>query len=346
MTPNDNFDWLLDSYGPDGDAEQFFALGRELEQAGQLELAATAFDRAYGLNPTSTKIQEFRQMVLDELAVEENGIHFRYIPAGTFLMGSEDGDDDEKPVHPVKLDSYWLSETPLSWAKFCELMKFYPPPAGYPDEDYDPPWISYSGADDQAKLNRREHWLANLVLVQDIQSYYCEHKTGETAEFNEKPMVAVEYEGTQALSEMLTNDDVEYRLPTEAEWEKAARGGLIGAAYAWGNEPPTHDTCDFGNFRKFAIQNMKAFPPNGYGLYAMCGGVWEWVSDLYDAQYYASSPRENPTGPSMGEEHVLRGGAWTDDPEAVTVSFRMSYKYSGTPTIGFRLCRVNRGVFP
>ncbi len=372
MTPNDNFDWLLASYELEGDAEQFFALGRELEQAGQLELAATAFDRAYSLNPASTKIQEFRQMVLDELAVEENGIQFRYIPAGTFLMGSEDGDPDELPVHPVKLASYWLSETPVSWGVFCQLMDFLPPPDGVPDGYYEQRQALYQEPNyHYSQLNKRDQWLYGLGANGRIRMQYCEDETIRAHDwhvhsphsqhmfgsaprehderpigYTEKAMVAVDFEGTQALCEALTNEFVQYRLPTEAEWEKAARGGLIGAAYAWGNESPTADACDHDNFNRFSIRKMKAFPPNSYGLYAMCGGVWEWVSDLYDAQYYTNSPLENPTGPSMGEEHVLRGGAWTDDPEAVTVSFRMSRQWSGTPTIGFRLCRVSRLVFP
>lgn len=372
MNPTDNFDWLSDSHGLDGDAEHFFALGRELEQAGQLELAATAFDRAYGLNLTSAKIQEYRDMVLDELAVEEHGIQFRYIPAGTFLMGSEDGDHDEKPVHPVKVDGFWLSEAPISWGIFCHLMGFLPPPEGIPDGYYEQrqalhqePNFHYSN------LNKRDQWLYGLSGSQRIRLQYCEDETVRARDwhahapssqdmfgaaprenderplgYTEKPMIAVEYEGTQAFCEQLSNEFVQYRLPTEAEWEKAARGGLIGAPYAWGYEPPSPDNCDCSNFNSYSIRKMKAFPPNGYGLYSMCGGVWEWTSDMYDARYYEDSPRENPTGPSMGDEHVLRGGAWTDDPEAVTVSFRMSYKYSGTPTIGFRLCRVSRLDFP
>jgi sulfatase modifying factor 1 len=373
MTPADNFDWLLDSHGPEGDAEAFFALGCDLKQAGQLEMAVTALDRAYGLKPTNSRIQQYRQRVLNELAVDEHGILFRYIPAGTFLMGSEDGDHDEKPVHPVKLGSFWLSETPVSWSTFCELMHFLPPPDGVPDGYYEQRQALYQEPNfHYSKLNNRDKWLYGLGANRRIRLQYCEDETvrargwhahvpnsqedlvGAAPRANverppgytEKPMVAVEYEATQALGEQLTDESVEYRLPTEAEWEKAARGGLIGAAYPWGNEPPSPDNCDCENFNSFAIRKMKAFPANGYGLYSMCGGVWEWVSDMYDARYYEDSPRENPVGPSMGDERVLRGGAWTDDPEAVTVSFRMSRAWSGSPTIGFRLCRVNQPAFP
>jgi formylglycine-generating enzyme required for sulfatase activity len=91
---------------------------------------------------------------------------------------------------------------------------------------------------------------------------------------------------------------------------------------------------------------MRKFAPNGYGLYAVSGCVWEWTADWYDAQYYASGVRKNPTGPDLGQEKVIRGGSWTDCAEVTTVSFRMPHLVKdirsgggGTPNIGFRVCR-------
>jgi formylglycine-generating enzyme required for sulfatase activity len=163
-------------------------------------------------------------------------------------------------------------------------------------------------------------------------------------------MVAVAWQEVEELTQRMSSPGVTYALPTEAQWEKAARGGLIGRRYAWGDDAPTADICDFNRFRDFSIRPMRAFPPNGYGLFAMCGGVWEWTRDWYDREYYRHSPDTDPTGPETGEEKVLRGGSWSDCAEAVTVMFRMSRAsqswrdghWAGNlaPNIGFRVCRM------
>jgi formylglycine-generating enzyme required for sulfatase activity len=102
---------------------------------------------------------------------------------------------------------------------------------------------------------------------------------------------------------------------------------------------------------------MKTFPPNGYGLYAVCGGVWEWARDWYDRDGYGRSRTTDPEGPAEGEQRVARGGSWADCAEAVTVSYRMAFAVdeqqrreglygSATPNVGFRLCRMARVTRP
>ena len=157
------------------------------------------------------------------------------------------------------------------------------------------------------------------------------------------------WQEAEELCARLSTGDIAYGLPTEAEWERAARGGLVGHRYPWGDEPPTAERCDFDRFDHFSILPPRLLPPNGYGLYAMTGSVWEWTADWYDAEYYRTSSADDPTGPPTGAERVLRGGSWADCAETVTVSFRMSrsavsWRDGGwgehlTANIGFRLCR-------
>jgi len=379
---------LLNSHGLTGDAQAFFERGQELESQNQLELATTAYDRAFGLDSTHEAIITARQTLLDKLAIVEHGILFRYIPAGTFLMGSEDGDPDERPVHPVRLDGYWLSETPITWEKFTEIMDYNPPPDGFPDEDWEKRnpenWVERakqsvtgwsSGLAERFPVFRAPNVDYKICLQ------YCETETlhahdwhahvpeqewrrgdgttttseelfGKVARrnpdakrhYDQKPVVSIDSITSMLVGARITTDTTLFRLPTEAEWEKGARGGLVNKTYSWGDALPDDTTCDFGRFRDFSIKPPKQFPPNGYGLYGMCGGVWEWAHDIYDSTYYQDSPALNPrnSDTESGKEVVLRGGSWADDAEAVTVSFRSSSKYGGSPNIGFRLCRVER----
>ncbi|HRF98164.1 MAG TPA: SUMF1/EgtB/PvdO family nonheme iron enzyme, partial [Aggregatilineales bacterium] len=136
---------------------------------------------AYGLVPAHEGIKRAREKLLDQLAIVEHGIVFRYIPAGTFLMGSNHGDPDESPIHPVQLDAYWLSETPISWAKFCELMDFQPPPDGMPDADWEkrqsPQWVQQVMNLVPEEVREPELWVSALNAYGRMCLQYCENET-------------------------------------------------------------------------------------------------------------------------------------------------------------------------
>lgn len=125
------------------------------------------------------------------------------------------------------------------------------------------------------------------------------------------------------------------RLPTEAEWERAARGGSEGSRYAWGNEKPDRTKARYST--QAGPGPVAEHAPNGFGLYDMAGGVTEWCEDWFERTYYSASPLENPQGPQDGMYRIVRGGAWSDGPNRITVFFRNWVRPNQrTPNLGFR----------
>ena len=231
------------------------------------------------------------------LTREKDGMLMVYVPAGPFEMGSNNGESDEKPVHTVSLDAFWMDQTEVTNAMYALCVQ-----AGV----CDPP--------------------GNTTYYRD--GAYGNH-----------PVVSVNWQQASDYCAWAGS-----RLPTEAEWEKAARGGLEGKKYPWGDEAPT---CQAGA-RKGAqysgcsgrTVSVGTFQPNGYGLYDMAGNVWEWVADWYSANYYSNSPSSNPTGPESGSTKVLRGGSWDYYVYLIRSVFR--YRYDPDYTnyyVGFRCLR-------
>ena len=315
--------------------------------AGDRELAASALDRAHALAPDDEAIARQRSAILDELALDVRGLTFRYVPAGTFLMGSDHGDPDERPVHARRLDAFWITDVPVSWRAFNELAGFTLPPDEAPDGD---------ALDRDRSFHFHERTKIRLDYCADGDEP-AGNQYGHTdpAAFGTKPMVAVAPADAAELARMLDDADARFGLPSEAEWEKAARGGLEGAFYAWGSASPTTTLADFGQTEDYRLGDPRRYAPNGYGLHGMCGSIAEWTADRYDALAYhrAASGDLAPTE-AAGETHpyVIRGGSFLDCARSITVSFRATHFDPGwrveerlrfaTPTIGFRLVRRRR----
>ena len=264
------------------------------------------------------------------------------IPAGEFLMGSNDSEasNSEKPVHTVYLDAFYMDKYEVTNAQFKKFV------------DANPQWQkdrisrAYHGGD---YLN---YWNGN-TYPEGMGNY---------------PVTGVSWYSATAYAQWAGK-----RLPTEVEWEKAARGGLNGTKYPWGNADPNGTQCNFAdknlseNWGENWGENwadesandgyvywapVGSYPPNGYGLYDMAGNVWEWCLDEYDADFYARSPFLNPIagGASASQivneftrvktSRVLRGGGWFAPALLVRVAFRLNRIPTGTDiSIGFRCAR-------
>ena len=264
------------------------------------------------------------------------------IPGGEFQMGSSDSkaDTDEKPVHTVYVDAFYMDKYEVTNAQFKAFVDANPRwrkdsiPRAYHDGDY---------------LN---HWTGNR------------YPTGKS----NHPVVYVSW-----YSAMVYAQWVGKRLPTEAEWEKAARGGLVEKKYPWGNVAPNGTQCNFADKNLsehwdenwgenwsdenaddgyFTIAPIGSYPPNSYGLYDMAGNVYEWCLDAYDAGFYRRSPLRNPLAGEMTLTavmknyqtvttfRVLRGGSWSVSAHGLRVAFRNrktpTYTSGGS---GFRCAR-------
>jgi formylglycine-generating enzyme required for sulfatase activity len=227
-----------------------------------------------------------------------DGIIMVYIPEGKFTMGSNDY-KDEKPIHTVYLDGYWMGKYEVTFAQYDK---------------------------------------------------YCE-ATGKNRPADEgwgrgdRPVIVVSWNDAVKYCNWLSrkNKGLNFKLPTEAQWEKASRG-TDGRKYPWGNNEPDETLANFG------MTNDKTSPvgsyPNGsspYGLLDMAGNVWEWCYDRYGSDYYKNSPKENPAGPGDASGctyRVFRGGGWGMYARYIRCANRSSGIPSGRSLlVGFRLCQ-------
>lgn len=192
---------------------------------------------------------------------------FILIPAGSFPMGSDTGQDNEKPTHCVWIDEFLFAATQVTNEQYtiflCDTASL--PPPFWTDPNFSHP---------------------------------------------SQPVVGVSWHDAVRYCDWLTTrTGRRFRLPTEAEWERAARGGLEATLFPWGDAPP-QSLPGYEERWKTGPEPVGQFDPNPYGLFNMCDNVHEWCSDWFDENYYAASPDRNPQGPATGTRRASRGGSW------------------------------------
>ncbi len=219
------------------------------------------------------------------------------IPEGWFLMGSETGQDNERPVHRVWVDAFELAACQVTNADYRRFLE-------------------------ATKHRKPLHWDDPLFSKP------------------EQPVVTVSWFDAGAYCEWLSRMTGErYRLPSEAEWERAARGGLEEKLYPWGDEPP-ESLPDYNARWKTGPEPVARYAPNAFGLYNISDNVHEWCADWYSPGYYAVSPERNPQGPAEGSRRASRGGSWRHHIKVSRCASRSSippeFQYAD---YGFRVAR-------
>jgi len=271
-----------------------------------------------------------------------------WIEGGSFMMGGDNdqASEDEYPKHKVTVDGFWMDATEVTNKQFAEFVeatgylttaekkpdwneikKQLPPGTPKPDESLlVPASLTFSSPNSEVNLRDYSQWWTWT----EGANWRQPHGPGSNIEGKEDhPVVHISYFDAQAYCKWAGK-----RLPSEAEWEWAARGGLENQIYPWGNEPVNSGKVKAntwqGNFpNKNTVRDkfyysapVKSFAPNGYGLYDMAGNVWEWCSDLYNNQYYETVNRpagvNNPKGPAKSFDpdepyavkRTIRGGSF------------------------------------
>lgn len=253
-----------------------------------------------------------------------DGMVMVLIPAGTFVMGARQNDalagPDEKPEHEVTLDPFYIDKYEVSVAQYAAFLNRL--------GSYDKACHNFD-----CTLPRERIGYTSYLMEQDLGDGTRQYAalTG----FANYPANHITWYGADAYCR-----SVGARLPTEAEWEYAARG-TDGRLYPWGNEQPTprHAVYQSNSFDN--LKPVDALPDGAspFGVFGMAGSVWEWTADWYDERYYQHSPAVNPTGPEFGLTRAVRGGAWPNNNQADRI--RATNRSALSPdlisaTVGFR----------
>ena len=274
-----------------------------------------------------------------------------HIPGGAFLMGSDDGAgfpaDGEGPVREVEVSPFFIDETAVTNAQFGRFIRAtrYRTEAerfgwSFVFHSFVPPELARGVT--QAVADAPWWWKI------DGANWRCPEGPGSgIARRRDHPVVHVSWNDAQAYCRWAGK-----RLPTEAEWEMAARGGLEGRRYAWGDAltPDGKHKCniwqgDFPNANTeddgyVGIAPARSFDPNGFGLYNVSGNVWEWQSDWFSPTFHRRGTRVNPAGPSAGASRVIKGGSYLCH-DSYCNRYRVAARSANTPdsstgNLGFR----------
>ena len=292
-----------------------------LEGTATIKAIQTRLAEVQALQTTEANAVQVAPMLAAVL--DDHGSRMLLVPAGRFIMGSEAGGEDERPAHKVELGAFYIDQHEVTNEQYAAFLRDL-------------------GTETEAK-----EWLDGPITAAGLR------RDGESWRavdgYADHPVVGVTWYGAAAYCKWAGK-----RLPSEAEWEKAARGS-DALVYPWGDkfDGARLNYCDAScELRWRDERGVDGYPqtapvgsfPKGaspYGALDMAGNVWEWVADWYDADYYQQSPVTDPVGPAAGGERVHRGGSWDSTEEFSRAALRYHVPPAhAAPTLGFRCAQT------
>ncbi len=365
---------VTQSLESDLSAQHSNSISRQIRQAGELALAGDtvrateilrqalkecqstdgeSHDCANWLRP----LQGLNMMLENpkKLITSKNSIGMKLvrIPAGEYMMGSPKQEldwlrltfrrtwreghkqwfQDETPLHPVRITKpFYMGVYDVTVKEFRDFV-----------DDTKYKTDAEKGDGGMIFSNKEDRWVPQKNMKWDSVPWKIA---------DNQPVVFVSWNDAQAFCKWLSRKEkLHYRLPTEAEWEMACRGGAVWVRYPWGNKLPGDRDTNFGdgnpklpaslttvNDGYEYVSPVGSYPPNGFGLYDMDGNVMEWVQDYYDRNYYETSPINDPQGPATGSGRVNKGGNWFASPADCRCAFRgFSGETMSFWNLGFRV---------
>ena len=303
--------------------EQVVKLAEQAEAAQDWQAAEAAWERARtagtGLKPPPKGHADIAARIVACKSAANPPEGMAFVPGGFFQMGADSGSEDERPAHKVYVSPFFIERHEVTNSQYRRFVL---------DTGHTPP---------KNEADRYTLW-----------GGYFKKESYVNAAISNQPVVNVSWHDAVAYCDWRSQKEGlpkgTYRLPTEAEWEKAARGP-DSRIYPWGNDPPTPARARFGmtwNGKRSMI-SVTALPEgkSPYGCCHMAGNAEEWCADWYLGEYYLSAPDRDPKGPRTGLVRVIRGGGWQSSATQIRTSSRIrrDYPTSRSPSVGFRCAR-------
>jgi len=240
-----------------------------------------------------------------------------FVQGGVFLMGNNSGEKDESPVHEIEISSFYIGKYEVNYGKYIYFLNSIGVPSNGISNGYE------------------------LIVINDpscaigYNNGIFYFKGNEYAKYITCPVTGITWNAALEYCKWIGG-----RLPTEAEWEFAAKGGNLSQGYKYSGSNNINEVAWYLSNSENKPHVVGMLKQNELRIYDFSGNVQEWCSDLYNREYYQNSPKNNPTGPKTGSSHVVRGGSWSLYPQLCRVTYRIGYslEHKSNDT-GFRVCR-------